>query len=116
VEIHCDTDALSITQKDGLRVKDGDLEGALEIRKAKPSVCSQIFWARFTPASASTSGYELTLELNGKRTDSQKSEPQNPEVAGWSTVFYAKKGDKLRACILSVQAQHETCTSVIEVV
>jgi hypothetical protein len=116
VEIHCDADALSVTQKEGVYVKDGDLEAVLEIRKAKPSVCNQIFWARLTPAPNNKGGYELTLELNGKRSDVQKSEPQNPEVPAWSTVFYAKKGDKLRACVVSVETRHETCTPVVEVV
>jgi hypothetical protein len=114
--IHCEQDAFSITQKEGHYVKEGKLEGALEIRKAKPTVCDRIYWARFTPAQDNVGAFEVTLELNGKRTEPQKSEPQNPSVPAWSVVFFAQKGERLRACVLDVSSQHEACTPIIEAV
>lgn len=114
--IKCEEGALSITGREGDYINIGELEGALEIRKALPSVCNGMYWARFTPALKNTGAFELTFEVNGKRTEPQLSEPQSPSTTAWSAALFANKGDMLRACVREAATKKEECTDPLKVV
>lgn len=97
-------------------VADG-LVGELTIRKAKATVCSQIYWAHFQPTGANQSTYEVWLMIDSARSTVQRS-AANPRLSAWSVGRYIPSQPlvEVKACVSPGQdplARKDSCIGVM---
>lgn len=82
-------------------VQAGDTRGTLALRKANPSNCTHIYWARFTPNPDNMAAFEVVVSVNGTAFKPQPSEPGNPTLTAWTVGAYAPEGSNIQACLKS---------------
>jgi hypothetical protein len=98
-ETGCSLGAVSVTGY--VPVVAGQAKGQLMLRKARPAVCTRIYWARFTPLPSNTAPFEITISVGDKDFKPQVSEKGVPTLEAWTVGVYAEVGDVVRMCLRS---------------
>jgi hypothetical protein len=94
----CDANAVDAISATAIEVA-VEVHGKLGLRKANPSACNDIYWARFEPDADSTGAFKVTVSVDDRVAEPQASEPGNPALAAWTVGVYAKPGATLQACV-----------------
>ena len=75
--------------------------GKLELRKARPAICTRIYWARFTPDPSNKAPFEITITVGDKTFKPQASEKDVPTMEVWTVGAYAEVGSQIKVCLQS---------------
>lgn len=75
--------------------------GKLELRKARPAICTHIYWARFRPDPSNKAPFEITITVGDKTFKPQASEKDVPTMEAWTVGAYAEVGSLIKVCLQS---------------
>lgn len=111
-EVRCDRGVVSTIASKVISSTEA-ARGKLEIHKANPSVCQDVYWGWFDPDDDNKTGYSLTIKMGDVTSAVQESESGNPAITAWTTVVYDPQPRKeLTVCLMSgVVSGAKTCIS-----
>ena|GEM_PF-2447360 len=76
------------------------VSGVLELRKADPIFCDNIYWARFRPyTETSDESWVVTIVTDGFPREEQPSVPGDPTVDGYTEGVYVGPGQTVTYCL-----------------
>lgn len=74
------------------------IEGNLELRRADPTVCEDLYWARFRPFASASANWVVDIQVAGMPYEDQASD-QGPDVVGYTEGVYALPGTDITYCV-----------------